>query len=356
MISAGLMPFQRSAQALLGVVHTVRQAADHGSVTVSWLVVDRTDRQIAGTGSMTEEHSARGRYDTAVVLCDNVIDHGYMRAIVQNDAFLTVVNVNVIRDYVLTDHEAVFEALNGYASDHVVIVLIARHHETDRMTGILLQLYTEHRIADGFQKTELAVHHVNAAGILQIDGGLRGIHFISAHGYRKLQIGQRDQRGAEFSSACRSLRCGQNGIRTGIGIVLLGCFPIRKDRRAGKNTRILGIARQRMEACRTVRTVNRSHLIAVQEAAGHFSLQLDVCRACGDHELGTRRHSVYLFNGGRRNAVASRRKGKKYLSSSALDDEIDRRLDRRGIVGHTVALCSKIKNVKTVHTDHLSFT
>ena len=355
-VSAGLVPFQRAAQTLFGIVNAVRQAADDRSVTVSGLIVDRAYRQIAGTGAVSEEHTARGRYDTAVVLGNDVIDHGDVRAVVQNNTLLAVVDVDIIRNDVFTDYKTVFKALNGYAANHVVVVLVTRHHETDRMTGIFLQFNAEHCVADGLEKTELTVHDVNAAGILQIDGGLRGIHFIAAHGYRKFQIGQRDQRRAEFTSARRALRGGQNGIRTGVGIVLLGRFPVGEDRRAGKNTGILDVTRQRMETRRAVGAVNRTYLIAVQEAAGHFSLQLDVCRACGDHELGTRGHSVHLFDRGRSNAVASRRKGEKDLSSAALENEIDRRLNRRGIVGHAVALGTKIKNIKTVHTDHLSFT
>ena len=263
MISAGLVPFQRAAQALFGIVNAVSQAADNGSVTVSGLVVDRADRQIARTGAVSEEHTARGRYDTAVMLGNDMIDHGDVRAVVQNDAFLAVMNVDVIRDDVFADHETVLEALNGYASDDVVVVLVARHHETDRMTGVLLQFNTEYRVADGFQKAELTVHDVNAAGVLQIDGRLRGIHLIAAHGYRKFQIGQRNQRRAEFTSARRALRGRQNGIRTRVGIVLLGRFPVGEDRRAGKDTGVLDVTRQRMEAGRAVRAVDRAYLIAV---------------------------------------------------------------------------------------------
>ena len=263
MISAGLVPFQRSAQTLFGVVNAVSQAADNGSVSVSGLVVDRADRQIAGTGAVSEEHTARGRHNTAVMLGNDVIDHGDMRAVVQNDAFLAVMNVDVIRDDVLTDHETVLEALNGYASDHVVVILVARHHETDRVTGVLLQFNAKYRVADGFQKTELAVHDVNAACILQIDRGLGGIHLISAHGYRKFQIGQRNQRRAEFASAGSALRCRKNRVGARVGIVLLGGFPVREDRRAGKDTGIFDVTRQRMEARRAVGAVDRAYLIAV---------------------------------------------------------------------------------------------
>ena len=75
MISAGLMPFQRAAQTFFGIVNTVSKSADHGSVSVSRLVIDRSDRQIAGSGTVSEEHSARGRDDTAVMLRNDVIDH-----------------------------------------------------------------------------------------------------------------------------------------------------------------------------------------------------------------------------------------------------------------------------------------
>ena len=75
MISAGLMPFQRAAQAFFRIVNAVSQSADHGSMSVSGLVIDRSDRQIAGTGAVSEQHAARGRDDTAVMLRNDVIDH-----------------------------------------------------------------------------------------------------------------------------------------------------------------------------------------------------------------------------------------------------------------------------------------
>ena len=74
-ISAGLMPFQRAAQTFFGIVNAVSKSADHGSVSVSRFVIDRTDRQIAGSGTVSEQHTARCRDDTTVMLCNDVIDH-----------------------------------------------------------------------------------------------------------------------------------------------------------------------------------------------------------------------------------------------------------------------------------------
>ena len=71
-----------------------------------------------------------------------------------------------IRDDVLTDHEPVLEALYRHAANDVMIVLVARHHESDRMAGIFLQFRTQYRIADRFQKTELTVGDMNAADVL----------------------------------------------------------------------------------------------------------------------------------------------------------------------------------------------
>ena len=74
-VAARLMPFQRAAQTLFGIIDTVYQTADEGSVPVTRLVIDRSDRQIAGTGAVSEQHAARGRDDTAVMLRNDVIDH-----------------------------------------------------------------------------------------------------------------------------------------------------------------------------------------------------------------------------------------------------------------------------------------
>ena len=124
-ISAGLMPFQRAAQALFGVVNAVSQAADDRSVAVSRLIVDRADRQITGTGAVSEEHTARGRYDTAVVLCDDMVDHGDMRAVVQYDALLAVMDVKIVSHHVLSQNESVTKSLRRYVSQNVIVILIS---------------------------------------------------------------------------------------------------------------------------------------------------------------------------------------------------------------------------------------
>lgn len=89
------------------------------------LIIHRSDGEVTGTWSVSEELPSRGGNDAAVVLCHDVRDHRDMRAIVKNDALLTVVDVNVIGDDVFTDHKAIFEALHRHTADDVVIVLVA---------------------------------------------------------------------------------------------------------------------------------------------------------------------------------------------------------------------------------------
>ena len=68
---------------------------------------------------MAEQHSARGRDDTAVMLSHDMVDHRDMGAIVKHDTLLAVMDVNVIRNDVLADHKPVLEALDCHTANDV---------------------------------------------------------------------------------------------------------------------------------------------------------------------------------------------------------------------------------------------
>ena len=212
------------------------------------------------------------------------------------------------------------------------------------MAGIFLQFHPEHRIADRFQKRKLAVGDMHAADVLQIDRRLRGIHLFPAHGDVEFHIRQSDLRNAEFASASRALGRGKDRPRAGSRIVLLGRVPIREDGRIRKIKRTFTEARRRIIV---FHAVQGAYLIGIQKTARDLTLQLDIASAGRDHELGTAGLSSHRLNGGRSHAVSRRRIGEKDLTAALGSRKIDRRLNRRGIVGNAVTLRAKIKNVNS---------
>ena len=345
-LSAGLVPFHRAAQAFFGVVYTPYKAVYLGQMTVSRLVIHRAYAEVARSRAMPEKLAACGCDDTAVVLCHNMRDHGNMRAIVQDYAFFAVVDVYVICDNVLPDNEPVSEALNGNAANDVMVVLVARHHKSHGVAGICLKLLAKHGIAHGFKQAELAIRNVHAACVLQVHGRLSRVHFIAAHWNGKFKVCKCYERGAEFPAAGCALGRGKYGIWAGTRVVYLGRVPIGKDSGACENSRLC-VARLGKKARCAVWAVHGAHLVAVEKAAGHFALKLDICTSGRDYKLGTHGLAADLLHSGRSYAVATRCEGKIYLSAAALMYKIYSRLYCRSIVGDSVSFCAEIEHVKT---------
>ena len=107
---------------------------------------------------------------------------------VEYHTLLTVVNVNVIRDNVLTQNKTVFKALNCNASYNVMVVLVARHHKTYGMAGIFLQFLFEQGVTNGFIETELTVADPYAGNVLKVCSALRGLHFVLVQMNSELKI------------------------------------------------------------------------------------------------------------------------------------------------------------------------
>jgi hypothetical protein len=90
------------------------------------------------------------RDDHGVVLCHDVVYYGKVRTIVECDAFLAVVNVEIVCNHVLTRNKTIAVALNSYVSQYVVIVLIARKDESCSVAGIVQKLLAKDGITDVF--------------------------------------------------------------------------------------------------------------------------------------------------------------------------------------------------------------
>ena len=150
---------------------------------------------------MAEKLRGGRRDDPLVMLGGDVVDDGQMGRVVERDAFLAVVDVEIIRDDVFAEDEAVAEALRGDAAQRVVVVLVARHHEADGVAGIGLQLFTEIRVADVVVQAELRIRHVGTGDVLQVDGALRGIHAVVVEMDTEFKIGDGEGCQAEMSFA-----------------------------------------------------------------------------------------------------------------------------------------------------------
>ena len=122
------------------------------------------------------------------MLSDYMIDYRKMRAIVEDNAFLAVVNVEIFRNDVLTENETVLEALNRDVSYNNVIVLIGGEYKSCGVAGIFKKILTAYAVSYLLVKAELTVAHPNARYVLQVSGGLCRIHFIGVKMHAEFEI------------------------------------------------------------------------------------------------------------------------------------------------------------------------
>ena len=106
----------------------------------------------------------------------------------EDNALLTVVNVKVIGNDVLTENKAVFEALNGTVSYNYVVILVTRCDKTCGVAGVFKKLLAVKGVTYLLVKAELTVAHPNARYVLQVSGGLCRIHFIGVKMHAEFEI------------------------------------------------------------------------------------------------------------------------------------------------------------------------
>ena len=87
------MPGQGPAQTRRRIVYAVYQTADLGLMPSSALIIQRANRDVTGTRSVTEQFLSRRRQNATVMLRDDVLDIRDMGGIVKYDALLAVMNV-----------------------------------------------------------------------------------------------------------------------------------------------------------------------------------------------------------------------------------------------------------------------
>ena len=84
------------------------------------------------------------------MLSNYMVDNGHMGAIVEGDALLAVVYIEIVGNNVLARDKTVAVALNSDVANDVVVVLIAREDESRGVAGIVQKLLAEDGIADVF--------------------------------------------------------------------------------------------------------------------------------------------------------------------------------------------------------------
>ena len=160
------MPAQMAAQTLVGIVYAVFQLTNGRFESRTAFKIEAFNHHIARPLGVSEQHIGRGGHDAAIVLRHDVRDDRKVRAIVEGNAVLAVVDIEIVGHHVLAENKTVFEALRGDISHHVVVILVARHHQTHRVAGIFQQFLFQHRIAHILIETELAIADPNTGNVL----------------------------------------------------------------------------------------------------------------------------------------------------------------------------------------------
>ena len=102
------MPRKRSPKAFCRIVNAVNEPADLRLMTAAAFIIQGTNRDIAGTRTVSEEFSLGCCQNTAVVLGNHVFNIADMRGVVENDTLFTVMNVQIVGHDVLAENEAAY--------------------------------------------------------------------------------------------------------------------------------------------------------------------------------------------------------------------------------------------------------
>ena len=88
-----LMPYYATVQAVTRGIYAIAQLRYSWGYACACLKIDRTDDHIAFAFIVPEESTAGSREDDGVVLRDDVVDDGQVRAVVEGYALLAVVDI-----------------------------------------------------------------------------------------------------------------------------------------------------------------------------------------------------------------------------------------------------------------------
>ena len=148
LVAPRLIPSGVTAKAVFRIINAVFERIDGRLQTTAGFEVDTAYFYGARAFVMSEKLRGSRRDDAFVMLCGDVVYDGQMGGVMERDAFLAIVDVEVVSDDMFAEDEAIAEALCGDAAQRVVVILIDGHHEAYGVAGIGLQLFTEIRVAN----------------------------------------------------------------------------------------------------------------------------------------------------------------------------------------------------------------
>ena len=335
------MPFEIAAKTVLGIVDRRDEPGDDRQMVATALIVDGADFHIARRLSVTEEVGRGRRENDAVMLGDDVPDRREMRRVVKDNPLLAVVHIKVIGDDMFAENKAIAKTLHGDVVDDLIVVLIARHHKADRMTGIRLERLAEYRISDIIIKAELRIAHDCAGGILEIHAAAARIHHILVEMRAEFKILYRHERDGKTAAAAVAFDGREDRPRPRGRIALFRGRPVGKKARVGHSH----VAESRRRVV-VLDRLHRAHLIGIKKLARHLALKCDVKALLGrNHQLPAAGFAVDKLFRGTRDAVALGRIGNYDLAAALRGHRVDRRLDSRRIVGDAVALRAEIADI-----------
>ena len=196
-----LVPFQISAQAVLGVIDAILQGINRRGEPRARLKVQTAYVNGARSLGVPEKPLRRRGDDPSVMLRCDMANGGDMGGVVEGDPLLAVMDVEEIRDDMLAEDKAVFEPLHGNVSQRVVVVLVARHHQPAGMARILDQFLVQKSVADVIVQTELRIGDVGAGDVLEVDGALHRVHPAVVQVDSEFKVRNGERRHAEMPLA-----------------------------------------------------------------------------------------------------------------------------------------------------------
>ena len=125
LVAPRLIPSGIAAEAVFWIIDTVFECVDGRLQSTAGFEVDTADFNGTRAFVMAEKLRGSRRDDAFVMLCGDVVYDSQMGRIMERDAFLTVVDVEIVGDDMFAEDEAVTEALHSDAAQRVVIVLVA---------------------------------------------------------------------------------------------------------------------------------------------------------------------------------------------------------------------------------------
>lgn len=130
------MPANGSMQAIFGIINAVFHLRHHRLHLRATLHINHPKAYITGGLGMAEQHFARCGNNNLIMLSNQEIDLPQVCAVVINQTFLTIMNIQIFAIHMFPEHISVAKTLHSGVTDDLHIILIARHHQPNRVAWI----------------------------------------------------------------------------------------------------------------------------------------------------------------------------------------------------------------------------